>query len=48
MRIDQGSIKCKESFRKYGFVSEEEDQEKKKMIRDWVGVREQATVERSQ
>ena len=34
-------------FRKSGFVSEAEDQGQNQMIRDWLGVREQAIVESS-
>ena len=44
MRIYQGSIKCKEIFRKSGFFSEAEDQGQKQNIRDWVGVLEQAIM----
>ena len=44
MRIYQGSIKCKEIFRKSDFFSEAEDQGQKQNIRDWVGVLEQAIM----
>ena len=43
--IDKGSIKCEVHFRKSGFVSESEDQGKKQITRDWVGVPEETIVE---
>ena len=43
-KIDQGSIKCKEKFRKSDFVSEPEDQGLKQMIGDWVDIFEQSIV----
>ena len=46
MRIDQGSRKCKEIFRKSDFFSEAEDQGRKQKIRDWVGIFERAIVGR--